>query len=292
MPDDIVNYEIELTPEELSEIIKDNRIYKVVENGFYAYGNEIFEALKRDRPDFDLVKAFPYLKQLADLGYIKSFKWLADCYYYGFSCEINKKLAKKYYFEGMLFDESDYCKRRFADLQPGLKEYCGASPLINYVKSMVYEKKESSANARLRIAELILDEEIEEYRPESAYVIMKQEYMHKGITDNYRLAECVYKGIGTEKNPAAAEWLLDETIDYLEILLYFLEPTTTKEMIPVRGELVSLEDVYKKARELRKYRDEYEEYIRDEFLEDAMYQIRGYQIWIRKEPLFIKRRSI
>ena len=160
-------------------------------------------------------EAFRYLYKLNEIGYIDSFRWLADCYYYGIGCEKEPKKAEKLYFEGTLFGKSRYCHIRYFSMCPERREYDGNELLGVLVKNLsdgdyLYDYE------RVRIAELIMDGMIKEYRPESAYALLKgNRYSDDGIS-SYRLGECVLTGIGTTADPIVAKQLLETAIDDME----------------------------------------------------------------------------
>ena len=75
--------------------------------------------------------AFQYLQKLSEIGYIRSFRWLGDCYQFGIGCVRDPKKAERCYFEGMLFDKNEYCKSWYAQMRPELEDYEGDDFLKN-----------------------------------------------------------------------------------------------------------------------------------------------------------------
>ncbi|MBO5597040.1 MAG: SEL1-like repeat protein [Oribacterium sp.] len=175
-------------------------------------------------------EAFRYLHKLSEMGYIESFRWLADCYYYGIGCEKNWEKAEKLYFEGMLFGRNRYCYIRYFSMRPERKEYDGGELLGVLVKNLSdgdcwYDYE------RVRIAELIMDGMIKEYRPESAYALLKGvRYSDDGISA-YRLGECVLTGIGTTADPIVAKQLLESAIDDMEWVVRDFNDEWAKDMM-------------------------------------------------------------
>ena len=110
---------------------------------------------------------------------------------------------------------------------PERKEYDGNELLGVLVKNLsdgdyLYDYE------RVRIAELIMDGMIKEYRPESAYALLKgNRYSDDGIS-SYRLGECVLTGIGTTADPIVAKQLLETAIDDME---WFFNGTWAKDMM-------------------------------------------------------------
>lgn len=164
-------------------------------------------------------EAFPYLKKLSDLGYIKSFRWLADCYSRGNGCGLEPEKANRLYFEGMLFHEDEYCREKYAEYNVGLKNYAGNDPIKQTVKMMVFNSYDNRrSNAKVKLAEMILNGQIREYQPESAYVILLNEKWYGGIAV-YLLGECLLRGIGTDPEPIIAKELLSKAYRDIENVL-------------------------------------------------------------------------
>ena len=164
-------------------------------------------------------EAFLYLKSLSDMGYIKSFRWLADCYSGGIGCEWDSKKTQHLYFEGMLFDDDAYCRERYAESNVELEDYDGDNPVKNAVKMMAFSKNSDKRSyARINLAEMIMNGRIEEYQPDSAYVILLKEQCNTGIAE-YHLGECVLYGIGTKPEPIAANKILTEAYREIEVIL-------------------------------------------------------------------------
>ncbi len=107
--------------------------------------------------------AFQYLQKLSEIGYIRSFRWLGDCYQFGIGCARDPKKAERCYFEGMLFDKNEYCKAWYAQMRPELEDYEGDDFLKNLVRTMVFGNGWDSECAKVRIAEFIMDGVIKEY---------------------------------------------------------------------------------------------------------------------------------
>ncbi len=164
-------------------------------------------------------EAFPYLKKLSDSGFIKSFKWLADCYSRAIGCEWEPEKANRLYFEGMLFDDDRYCREKFAAYNMELEDYLGNNPVKQTVKMMTctidWNKR---SYARIKLAEMILNGRIREYHPESAYVILISEKWCCGIAE-YLLGECLLRGIGTNPEPIIAKELLSKAYKDIENVL-------------------------------------------------------------------------
>ncbi len=240
-------------------------------------------------------EAFPYLKKLADMGYIKSFQWLADCYYYGIGCDTDKELAQKYYFEGLLFDKSWYCSSRYEKMHPELENYDGDNLLIKLVKELVCSEKGLDSRARMRIAELILDGQVKEYAPESAYVILKSEDDDLNELAGYRLGECVLYGIGTKADPFVAEYLLDDAVNELKWLAEDPFDDTLEVKQETFYEFEELVQMREKAEELlQTAKEQYKKMSYEEKIE--LYGYRSpddyfFDVWKEEKAEFIKRRG-
>ena len=175
-------------------------------------------------------EAYRYLYKLNEMGYIGSFRWLADCYHWGVGCKRDLQKAERLYLEAMLFDDSKYSRKMYLSLNPDLHEYAGDDLLKNLIKCCACNVEDSSILSRIKIGELILDGKIKEYSPETAYVLLKREYYDDGLS-YYRLGECILNGIGTSKDPIVALYVLEMALDVLEWMIRFLDDEWAKKMI-------------------------------------------------------------
>lgn len=199
--------------------------------------NNVFEALVYEADKYTkrgdgIVRpeAFPYLYKLNEMGYIKSFRWLADCYYRGIGCEHDQLKAEKLYLEAMLFDDSNYSRNMYMRLKPELHDYAGDDLLKRLIQCYVCDDGEAADFVRIKIAELILDRKIKEYEPETAYALLKRKYDYDGIS-YYRLGECILDGIGTERDPIIALYVLEMALGDLEWIIEDFDDEWTREMI-------------------------------------------------------------
>ncbi len=94
---------------------------------------------------------------------------------------------------------------------------------------------------RVKFAELIMYQNIKEYSPGTAYVILKNRDRHNDELELLRLGECVLYGIGTDKNPIVASELLSSAYQYLECVISDYDEYYTNEFYG--------EDDYRKAYE-------------------------------------------
>ena len=175
-------------------------------------------------------EAFPYLYKLNEMGYIQSFRWLADCYYWGVGCERDLQKAEKLYLEDVLFNGSNYSRNMYLSFHPDLCEYVGDNLLKRLIQWYICDVGSDPSFARIKIAELILDGKIKEYAPETAYVLLNRRYDYDGIS-YYRLGECILNGIGTEKNPLVALYVLKMALYDLEWIVGNFDDEWTKEVI-------------------------------------------------------------
>ncbi len=171
---------------------------------------------------------FEYLVKLNDMGYIGSFRWMADCYYRGIGCEQDLKKAEKLYFEAMLFDYSDYSRDKYMTFHPELKEYAGNNLLKRLIRCYAYDINRQASLARIKIAELIMDGKIEEYEPKTAFVLLKKGIEEDGLS-SYRLGKCVLNGFGTDANPVVAKIILETAREDLEWVIEDFEDDLTRE---------------------------------------------------------------
>ncbi len=254
----------------------------------------VFEAERYINKKNEMVEpgAFPFLQKLSEIGYIKSFRWLGDCYLFGIGCVQDPKNAECSYFEGVLFDKNEYCKAGYIKLRPELEDYKGDDLIKNLIKAMVFGDWWNSECARARIAELISDGVIKEYTAETAYTILKdQKWLDDGISDYYLGKYILTEGQEIEY-PIVAEYILKDALDTLE---YTIRDFSDEQAVATLDEFFHTEREYfdafrqtkilledasdmKKKYEydlLVKYGDIDEDYIYDE--------------WCKKNPLFIRR---
>lgn len=199
--------------------------------------NDVFEALVYEADKYTKrgdgrvrPEAFQYLYKLNEMGYIESFRWLADCYYRGVGCERDLQKAEKLYFEAMLFDYSVYSKEMYMRFHPELHDYTGDDLLKRLIQCYAYDIGGDSNFARIKIAELIMDGMIKEYEPETAYALLNRRYDYEGIS-YYRLGECILNGIGTDRDPIIALYVLEMALDDLEWIIGDFDDEWTEEMI-------------------------------------------------------------
>ncbi len=250
--------------------------------------------------------AFPYIKELSGRGYIPGFRWLADCYYYGIGCEKDMKSAEKLYFEGMLFDDDDYCREKYRYFHPEPAEFDGGGLIKELVRDMVYT---SSDYARLRIGELILEGQISEYAPASAYSLLKprrSEYasIYKLSWLDFRkyddgfyfslLGECMLRGIGTDADPVVALQIFELALEDLEWIVTDPKDEYAKEAIEktYHEEKDFVEALDRTKRLIQEAKDQ----IREQGEYNIMTEHNGvvdpeeiFKEWEKEVPLYIKR---
>ena len=170
-----------------------------------------------------------YLEHLADIGYIKSFRWLAD-YYKKNSNISDYKKAKQLYFEGMLFDNDEHCRKEYARISIKVNDHFDSNPIQNAIRMIAFDTDEEKVNFnRTIIAKYILEGKIKEYKRDSAFAVLSNiGFLHDEITD-YLLGECVLNGIGTEKNVIVAEYILENAVRDMEIKLKYWDYDRTIE---------------------------------------------------------------
>ena len=237
--------------------------------------------------------AFKYLKRLGEIGYIKSFRWLADCYFYGIDCKRDVEKAGRLYFEGMLFDKCEYCRKKYSECHPEAADYSGDDLLKRLMCELVSHSGWWSDNARIKIAEMILDGTIGDYDAESAYVLLKgAKYESDDGMAEFRLGECLLFGIGTDPDPVVASFLLNSAV-------YSLKRAANNELSEERirdayHEDVDFEEVYERARELQETAKQRKEIALNDYdyvwtHEGFMDQDLAYDEWEKVTPRYIKR---
>lgn len=207
---------------------------------------------------------FKYLRCLSDIGYIKSFRWLADCYFYGIGCERDMEKAGRLYFEGVLFDKCDYCRKKYAEVHPELVEYQGDELVKRLINTLVVHSGYWSNAARVKIAELILDGTISDYEAESAFFLLKESlgWDDDGI-DYLRLGECLLFGVGTEADPIIASYLLDEAEYSLKRTIH--NQISQESIAEAFHENIDYEEEYNRAKELAETAKKRKEEIMDSY---------------------------
>ena len=241
--------------------------------------------------------AFPYLQKLADAGYIRSFLWIAECYYEGIGCERDLKKAKSYFLEAVLFGDNQMAKRMLARMQPESAER-REHPMNRILRNLLSEDQNKVDFARIRVAELILDGKLQGYASNSAYVLLKLTYPRFWDCDDgiaqYRLGECVLNGIGTPRNPYVADELFRMAEADLECTLDYLDDEFTQEIM---RETLHTEDGYRKVFEkIGSLIAQTAEEMRQIEMQDAVQMCGGYQEfdmyfdeWEKEVPEYIKR---
>ncbi|MCR4745751.1 MAG: hypothetical protein K5894_11065 [Lachnospiraceae bacterium] len=237
-------------------------------------------------------EAFPVLKKLSDIGYIKSFQWLGDCYYYGIGCERDLKLANNAYFEGDLFGESEHCKTKMEVINKELREYKGNDFFQSMISDLLWNHKVSEV--RLVIAEMIIEGKLKDYQTETAILLLKESDTADGYS-YYRLAECFSYGIGTSIDYIKAYSALEWAEEYMKWYL----PDTNEECRQLPWwylENRNYNEDYKKILQLQeeakiqisKLTESGE--IKQEYSGDYGIEML-YENWCCEETLFIKRKT-
>ena len=239
----------------------------------------------------------PYLEHLADIGYIKSFRWLADYYNNKIGNISDYKKAKQLYFEGMLFDNDEHCRKEYARISIKVNNHFDSNPIQNAIRMIAFDTDEEKVNFnRTIIAKYILEGKIKEYKRDSAFAILSNiGFLQNEITD-YLLGECVLNGIGTEKNVIVAEYILENAVREMKIKLKYwdYDRIIEKSLNVKKDEYVQIFQIAKsllcQAREMKK-RNGFEDVLDIDsasclVLSDCEIQ---YEKIDRTQPLFIKR---
>ena len=164
-------------------------------------------------------EAFPFLKLLADVGYVRSFRWIADCYYLGDGCARDERQAARYYLEGLLFGQDVLCMERCRKLYSPNESIGDDHPIKKLINELIWGNNEDMA--RERIATLILDGVISDYKPQAGAFLLKicaSDYGESYGLAAWRLVECFANGIGTEQNLLLAFALIEMAVDELKYL--------------------------------------------------------------------------
>ena len=177
-------------------------------------------------------EGFIYLKKLSDMGYIESFRWLADCYYHGWGCDRDLQKAKKLYFEGLVFDQSKYCRQRYAELYDE-NDYPDNELLRQVIACILEPRRTIDECALARIALFMRDGVIKGYGSKAVYVLLKNTYSMwtwDGIFHSV-LGECLLHGIGTEANPVVAFYILKDAVEELNLYVNYPDDEKIEYMI-------------------------------------------------------------
>lgn len=166
-------------------------------------------------------EAFPYICRLADMGYIRSFLWAAECYDWGIGCSINRREAAKYYAEAILFENNARAKERYKKLDLA-HDYPVADKAV-WAALYHILRGEMGWMARVKFAELIMEGNIKEYDPAAAFAVLLSGYGRINGDEEgiyyLRLAECYLYGIGVETDYSMAYVLLEFADFLLECLV-------------------------------------------------------------------------
>ena len=234
-------------------------------------------------------EAFPFLKLLAEAGYVRSFRWMADCYYFGIGCVRDEKMAARYYLEGFLFDRDEICGKRCRELYPRNEEDGEDHPIKALIRELILGENEDMA--RERIASLILDGVIADYEPQTAVFLLK--LCHDGMWEvfgmsAFKLAECFVNGVGTEKNLFLALYFLEMATDELNYMPIKGDEEWQEEYANTLYAEVNFQAAYQAAEKMRR---EVMEEIRQRYLyfdRNEIYDV--YEEWREKKEEFISRK--
>ncbi len=163
-------------------------------------------------------EAFPYLVKLADWGYIPSFRWIGDCYLNGIGCEHDIKKAEHYYFEGMVFEGNDYCKKKLTELLPELKNYSGDDLIKVIAKRFLCADGYDVIYVLSRFGELVIDGKIKEYRQESGIPLLMRALDTIDGFAHFKLAEYFINRSADYNDCVIAASLLGEAKYALEFM--------------------------------------------------------------------------
>lgn len=238
-------------------------------------------------------EGFIYLKKLSDMGYIESFRWLADCYYHGWGCDKEPEAAKKLYFEGMIFGGNNYCRQRYGELF-NENDYAGNELIRRVITKAIESKDTMDERITARIAVFIQDGKIKGYGNKAVYVLLKSSYNCSGSVGlvEYKLAECLLYGIGVDPNPVVAKYLLDVTLMDLEWNVNdFDDPWVREQIEETYFEYADFIEAYNKAKEMLEDASEKVKWSeKSGFMEyDFMDENEIIENWTKKKELFIDR---
>ena len=194
-------------------------------------------------------EAFPNIRRLADMGYIRSFIWLAECYNWGIGCDIDREKAAKYFAESIIFGKNNRAKELYRSLNLET-DYPVADRQYRDIIQIILHKRDCEA-ARTKFAELIMEEKIEEYCPASAYAVLMRGYNRSPHGNDgillLHLAECFVNGIGVEADYVIALAILENAVFELELYLEYpddyMQDDADKPLYEVKDYAVALENV-------------------------------------------------
>lgn len=170
-------------------------------------------------------EAFPFICRLADMGYIRSFIWLAECYNWGIGCDIDREKAAKHYVESIIFGNNNRAKELYKSLNPEADYPIADEKYSGIIHSIIHSGM--GWLARVKLAEMIMEGKIKEYAPASAFALLMLEY-NDGYYSNdgillLLLAQCYLNGVGTEADHFKAyialndaEFELDGFVEYAD----------------------------------------------------------------------------
>lgn len=247
---------------------------------------------------------FPKMLELAGKGYIRSFRWLADCYAFGIGCDKDRKKAMKLYFDGMLFEKNEYCRLKFIELCPDVTKYDGAVPIRKLLREMALNKDDPNPewkfSYRCRFAQMIIDGDICGYSEVAAYCLLKN-YLPEDPDDfgfaSYYLGMCLMNGTGCKADPIIAKKLFEKAYKEHEkhnIEVFWSDDDNEDEWDPYDlcyrnlDEVMKLHDDIVRMLEISdkavKSLNEYEIWTSHDGLTDSD---DIYDAWLKEKPIFI-----
>ncbi|MCR5092799.1 MAG: hypothetical protein K6B72_02385 [Lachnospiraceae bacterium] len=166
-------------------------------------------------PDPD---AFPYLKKLSDLGYVKSFKLLGNCHLQGIGCEISYEHAAEEFMKGYVFAEDTHCMEMLVQIMK--KRGLEGTKIRSLYEKLFHDGK--PALSRNQIAVMAYTREISDYPPEAAYYLLFNLYRNYTYACDeeecygdipFYLSKCILDGLGIDPCPVLAEYVLRDAED-------------------------------------------------------------------------------
>ncbi len=249
----------------------------------------IFMADRYTESDAGKIKpeAFPYLRDLANRGYVKAFRRLGDCYRQGIGCPVNLNMANKAYFEGLIFSFDDICARMLRKSYRHLENYNGDDLVKTIFAEAIWDEGVGLEMAQTKIAKMIIDGEIKDYKPDTVRTLLAKHVLGYNDIANAIMAEYVLIGKDDIFKYALAEELLDGFIHPWPITDEDLEDLVDPSKLFDKESLAKLRreavDRYYEVKKMIKELGHGD--ISAEDLEDRVNE------WVLEEPQFMSRRG-
>ena len=291
MPEEYDNQDVrELSFDEFEELIRSCEEQEIPLDEFDKWMEELRSKAEAPKNRWTLLTdSFERLKELSEQKCMKAYRYLADCYYFGLGCERSNEDAAKYYALSMLTLKNSSSGKKLVHMEESGQI---SDPDIRRIIQAFRECDGDVERAIAVAAIMVMRGEVHLVAPEMAYCLLKRFYTNcfcrglpEGICDGapaYYLGVCVQDGIGTEKNPFTAQFLLEDAEAEYECICaqsysVFGDPNPDEEILDDIYDRLDLadeqkEDLYRKNPEYEMVMEDYhyQEWYKEEVLIDDL----------------------